>query len=190
MKRISLILPLLVLLLTFTMAYAAPSVPMSTCEIPAIPGAPAAPQVVRAVQSGDTVSITFDRALPRESLLEFIALDSEYRVQSVRYSAQDNAYTTQSLPRSGQWLRIDLAWVQGSENATARYNMGGGLVQTSRFDSAFNEFVYDAEGVFMEFRDADSGVWTRFDASGSTVRYSYEAQGMRVWFDLAEVTSQ
>ena len=185
MKRIPLILTLLALLLTLTMAQATPSVPLSTREIPSIPSAPAAPQVVCSVQNGGTLTVAFDRALPRESLLEFIALDGDYRENAVRYAAQDGLYTTQGLPNGGQWLRIDLAWVQGGENATACYNIGGGLTQTSRFDGRYNEFVYDSEGVFMEFRDADSGVWTRFDPDGSAVRYSYETQGMRVWFDMA-----
>lgn len=183
MKRIPLILTLLVLLLALP-AHAAASVPLSTGDIPPIPGAPDVPQVVRAVQNGDTVSITFDRALPREHLLEFIALDGSYRETSVRYSADGDAYATQPLPDGGQWLRIELAWVSGDVNAAVRYNMGGGLVQMSRFDDAFNEFVYDAEGTFTEFRDAKSGVWTRFDPAGNAVRYAYEAQGMRVWFDF------
>lgn len=185
MKRITLLITLFALLLTVPTAFAATRVPLSTAEIPSIPAAPAAPQVVRAVQSGATVSVTFDRNLPNESLLEFIALDSSCRETSVRYSSEEGAYTTQALPSGGQWLRIDLAWVSGGENAAARYNMGGGRVQMSRFDSAYNEFVYDSEGVFMEFRDAASGVWTRFDPDGNAVRYSYASQGMRVWFDFA-----
>ena len=184
MKRISLILTLLVLLLACTAAQAATAVPMSKGEIPPVPAAPSAPQVVRSVQSGGTLSVTFDRALPRESLVEFMALDSSCRELSIRYSVDGGAYVTQSLPAGGQWLRIEIAWVSGSDNATARYSIGGGLVQTSRFDSRFNEFVYDARGAFTEFRDAATGVWTRFDASGSTSCYSYESQGMRVWFDL------
>lgn len=185
MKRIPPILLVLALLLTFSAAHAATSVPLSTADIPSIPSAPAAPQVVRCVQSGDSVSVTFDRALPSESLLAFIALDGGYGETSVRYSADGNTYTTQSLPSGGQWLRIDLAWVSGGVNATARYNIGGGRVQMSRFDGSYHEYVYDSEGVFMEFRDAGSGVWTRFDPEGQAVRYSYESQGMRVWFDFA-----
>ena len=185
MKRIALVLMLLTLVLLALPAMAATAVPLSTGEIPAIPAAPQAPQVVRAVQAGASVSITFDRDLPREMLLDFVALDGSGRETSVRYAADGRAFTTQDLPSGGQWLRIDLAWVQGGENATARYNMGGGLTQTTRFDGAYNEFVYDAQGAFQEFRDEKSGVWTRFDESGNAVRYGYEAQGMRVWFDLA-----
>lgn len=185
MKRNLLICVLLILLLAVSAASAAAPVPLSTAEIPAVPAAPAAPQAVRAVQSGGVVSLTLDRELPREHLLEFLALDEGCRVVSVRYAQEDRTFTTQNLPQGGQWLRIELAWVSGSENASARYNMGGGLIQTSCFDGQYNEFVYDAEGVFTEFRDARSGVWTRFDADGSAVRYSYESQGMRVWFDLA-----
>ena len=184
MKRVLLALALM-LLLTIPTAFAAASVPLSAADVPAIPAAPDAPQVVRAVHSGLTVSITFDRDLPKEHLLDFVALDSACRETSVRYAQDGSAFTTQSLPSGGQWLRIDLAWVFGGENATACYNMGGGLVQTSRFDRDFNEFVFDAQGVFTEFRDEGSGVWTRFDEAGNATRYSYESQGMRVWFDLA-----
>ena len=185
MKRILFICTLLALLLTATAALAASPVPMSTRDIPAIPAAPDAPRTVRAVQSGSTASVTFDRALPRESLLDFIALDGDYREVAVRYAADGSGFTTESLPYGGQWLRIDLAWVEGDVNATARYNMSGGLTQSTRFDGEFNEFVYDAEGAFTEYRDEKSGVWTRFDANGSAVLYSYEKDGMRVWFDLA-----
>lgn len=186
MKRTMFILvALLALLLAVPAAQAATAVPLSAAEIPAVPAAPDAPQAVRAVQNGDAVSITFDRELPREMLLSFIALDGSGRETSVRYGQEGNAFTTQSLPSGGQWLRIELAWVHGDVNATARYNMGGGLTQLTRFDGSWNEFVYDAEGAFTEFRDASSGVWTRFDASGNATLYSYESQGMRVWFDLA-----
>lgn len=184
MKRVILALALM-LLLTIPSAFAATSVPLSAADIPAIPAAPDAPQVVRAVQSGLTVSITFDRDLPKEHLLDFVALDSACRETSVHYAQDGSTFTTQSLPSGGQWLRIDLAWVFGGENATARYNMGGGLVRTSCFDRDFNEFVFDAQGVFTEFRDERSGVWTRFDEAGNATCYSYESQGMRVWFDLA-----
>ncbi len=185
MKRPILILTLLTLLLTIPAALAASPVPMSTAEIPGVPAAPAAPKVVRAVQEGGTVSVTFDRELPGEALLSFIALDGQGRETSVRYAQDGRAYTTQGLPTGGQWLRIELAWVAGNVNAAARYNMGGGLTQVIRFDGRYNAFVYGADGAFSEFRDADTGVWTRFDASGNATCYSYEAQGMRVWFDLA-----
>ena len=186
MKRIiPAIILTLALLLSMTAAHAATSVPMTTREIPAIPAAPEAPQVVRAVQSGASVSVTFDRDLPAESLVAFIALDAAGREDSVRYIRDGRAYTTSALPSGGQWLRIELAWVQGGVNATALYNMGGGMTQVTRFDGSYNEFVYDAEGAFVEYRDDASGVWTRFDASGNASVYSYESQGMRVWFDLA-----
>lgn len=185
MKRMSLILILLALVAFAVPALAATAVPLSTAEIPAIPAAPVAPQVVRAVQSGSAIAITFDRDLPREMLLEFVAIDGSGREVSVRYSQEGRAFTTEALPSGGQWMRIDLAWVESGVNATARYNIGGGLTQISRFDGRYNEYVYGADGVFAEFRDEASGVWTRFDASGNAAVYSYEAQGMRVWFDLA-----
>ena len=184
MKRLLLLFVVLVLL-TALPALAATAVPLSLGEIPAIPDAPEAPRVVRAVLSGDTASVTFDRDLPAESLVAFIALDAAGREDSVPYTRDGRAYTTSALPSGGQWLRIELAWVHGGVNATARYNMGGGLTQVTRFDGSYNEFVYSAEGVFTEYRDDASGVWTRFDASGNATVYGYEAQGMRVWFDLA-----
>ncbi len=185
MKRVCLILTLLVLILACPAALADSPVPLSLAEIPQLPQAPEAPQVVRAVLNGSVASFTFDGELPRESLIEFVALNGSGHEIAVRYTQQGSAYTTEALPEGGQWLRIDLAWVDDLVNATARYNMGGGLVQVSCFDARFNEFVFNAEGVFTEFRNAANGVWTRFDAAGNAVRYSYEAQGMRVWFDLA-----
>ena len=161
MKRIAVILLTLALLLAATTALAATPVPMSTAEIPAIPAAPAAPRVVRAVQSGATASITFDRDLPREMLLEFVALNGQGRETAVRYG----------------------------QEGRARYNIAGGLTQLTRFDEDFNEFVYTADGAFSEFRDENSGVWTRFDENGAAALYSYEAQGMRVWFDMAATSA-
>lgn len=185
MKRILLALALLLALtLTAAGSLAAAAVPLSTGQIPAIPDAPAAPQVVRAVQDGSSVSITFAGALPAESRLDFIALDGSGRETSVRYAQEADAYAAQPLPSGGQWLRIELAWVSGDVSAAAEYNMGGGVNRLFRFEGS-NAFVYDAAGAFVEFRDGDSGVWTRFDASGNTTCYSYEVQGMRVWFDLA-----
>lgn len=172
------------LLLTIPTALAA-SVPESRADIPSIPAAPAAPQIIRSVQSGDALQIAFDRALPAEKLLSFIALDGSGRETGVRYREENGVFTTHALPSGGQWLRVELAWVAGGVNATARYNIGGALAQMTRFDGAYNEFVYDSTGEFMEFRDAGSGIWTRFDAEGNAVRYSYADGGLRVWFDFA-----
>ena len=101
MKRLALVLMAVVLLLAAP-ALAATPVPMSTAEIPVIPAAPAAPRVVRAVQSGATASITFDRDLPREMLLNFVALDGQGRETAVRYGQEGRAYTTQELPVDGK----------------------------------------------------------------------------------------
>lgn len=185
MKRVFLMMMALLVLLTAVPARAETAVPLSTGEIPAIPDAPAPPQVIRSVQSGGTLTVAFDRELPRESLLSFLALDSGYRTVSVHYTLADGLYTAQPLPEGGQWLRMELAWVAGGVNAAAQYNTGGGLTRLSRFDGDDNEFLYDAAGAFTEFRDAASGVWTRFDTAGNAALYSYETQGMRVWFDLA-----
>lgn len=185
MKKALMVLFLLMAAFLAVPALAATSVPLSVREIPAVPPAPAAPQVIRAVQNGATLSVTFDRELPRESRLAFIALDGEGREDSVRYAREGGAFTTAALPDGGQWLRIELAWVAEDVNATACYNVGGGLTQVTRFDGSYNEFVYGADGAFIEYRDDATGVWTRFDASGNAMVYSYEAQDMRVWFDLA-----
>lgn len=186
MKRILFICTLLALLLT-TSAALAYDLPVSHAGSLAVPDAPTAPQVIHSQQLGDGLLITFDRTLPQERLLEFLALDADLRVAAVPYDYDDarNMAITTVLPAGAEWLRIELAWVSGGENATARYNIGGGLVQSSCFDAAFNEYVYDSTGVFMEFRDVASGIWTRFDQDGNAVRYSYEKDGMRVWFDLA-----
>lgn len=184
MKRILLLVPILLVLL-LTSAQAAGNVPLSASDIPAVPAAPDYPHIVRAVQSGEIVSVTFDRDLPRESLVDFVALDGMGCQVSVRYAQDGRTYTTQALPMGGQWLRIDVAWVDGNVNAHASFDMSGGLTELALTGSGWSEFVYNANGSFTEYRDGQSGVWTQFDEKGNTVRYSYEAQGMRVWFDLA-----
>lgn len=184
MKKI-LLAALAALLLMMTAALAE-TVPLTKAEIPSVPGAPNPPKIVLSQQTEAGLTVVFDRALPPEHLLSFVAMGGDYRETTVCHAAGGDGctFTAEALPRGGEWLRIDLAWV-GGENATARYSIGGGLVHMTCFDGAYNEYVYDSMGVFMEFRDAKSGVWTRFDPDGNTVRYSYEDQGMRVWFDLA-----
>ncbi|MBQ8201427.1 MAG: hypothetical protein IJZ74_06640 [Clostridia bacterium] len=186
MKRFAMFIALLALLMTASAACAA-SVPQSVLELPAIPAAPDAPGIIRCVQSGDAVSIRFDRTLPAEHMLSFLALDASYRTQSIRYAMDDErtAAQTQALPSGGAWLRIELAWVEGRDNASAVYNMAGGLVSRTQYDGSYNGYVFDTAGTLTEYQDEASGVWTRFSESGKTTCYSYETDGMRVWFDLA-----
>lgn len=185
MKKCLFLLILLALLLGCSAALAAGTVPLNASETAPIPAAPAAPAIVRCVQSGGTVTIRFDRALPREHMLSFLALDGDYRVQSVRYGTQGSDFVTEALPSGGQWLRIELAWVDGQDNASAVYNMAGGLMNRTQYDGSYNAYVFNAAGALTEYRDEASGVWTRFNEAGGAYCYSYESQGMRVWFDLA-----
>ncbi len=175
----------LLALLCIPAALAESPVPLTTREVAPIPAMPDAPAIVRCVQSGDTVSLRFDRALPAEHMLSFLALDDSYRVQSVRYVANGSDFVTESLPADGAWLRIELAWVAGGDNALAQYSMSGRLTSVTQFDDRYNGYVFSSAGAFTEHQNEQTGVYTRFSESGEATCYSYMANGMRVWFDLA-----
>lgn len=181
---------LLTLILCLTAASALADVPRSTSVLPAMPGMPDCPQIVRVQKSSAGMTVTLDRPLPAESLVTFLAIDNGCRKADVN-AALDGltysvTYSAAGLPKGGQWLGMEIAWVQGGVNAVARYNVNGGLESVTRFDKHLNEYVYNSEGVFYEYADSVSDIRARFDTRGRLTCYGYEARrNMIVWFDLA-----
>ena len=184
MKKLLCLSLALVLCLMSCTAFAA-KVPMTSTNLPAMPRCPAAPQIIRVQQIDDALILTLDQALPSESLVTALGLDSELRIVSVNAApGADNTYSAAGLPAGGQWNGVEIAWVSGDVNALARYDVGGGLVSTTCFDKDFNEYIYDYNGKFVEFAYASTGVRARFDDSGKMTSYGYEAlKNTIVWFN-------
>ena len=185
MKKLSLLVLTLVLCLMTATALAA-DVPSSTSKLPDMPAMPESPQIVRVQKNGDTLTITLDRALPAESLVTMRGVGADGRKAEINAQpGEGNVYTAAGLPEGGQWLGVDIAWVDGDVNAVAHYNHAGGLDRVTRFDSHLNEYVYNSEGVFYEFANSVSDIRARFDSRGSLVSYGYVAMAnTTVWFNL------
>ena len=185
-KLFSLFLALLICL-SATAAFAA-DVPRSASKLPEWYTAPASPQIIRVQKSGDTVTITLDRELPRESLVTAKGLDEKYRTVAINGDPQPgNVYTMSGLPEGGQWTGFEISWVDTEKaiNALAKYNVAGGLVNVTRFDKFFNEYVFDNEGIFCEFGNPNDEIRARYNPRGELTCYAYEAiNNTYVWFDL------
>ena len=185
-KLFSLFLALLICL-SATAAFAA-DVPRSASKLPEWYTAPASPQIIRVQKSGDTVTITLDRELPRESLVTAKGLDEKYRTVAINGDPQPgNVYTMSGLPEGGQWTGFEIAWVDPEKNinALAKYNAAGGLVNVTRFDKFFNEYVFDNECIFCEFGNPNDEIRARYNPRGELTCYAYEAiNNTYVWFDL------
>ena len=166
-KLFSLFLALLICL-SATAAFAA-DVPRSASKLPEWYTAPASPQIIRVQKSEDTVTITLDRELPRESLVTAKGLDEKYRTVAINGDPQPgNVYTMSGLPEGGQWTGFEIAWVDPEKNinALARYNAAGGLVNVTRFDKFFNEYVFNNEGIFCEFGNPNDEIRARYNPRG------------------------
>ena len=185
-KLFSLFLALLICM-SATAAFAA-DVPRSASKLPEWYTAPASPQIIRVQKSEDTVTITLDRELPRESLVTAKGLDEKYRTVAINGDPQPgNVYTMSGLPEGGQWTGFEIAWVDTEKaiNALAKYNAAGGLVNVTRFDKFFNEYVFDNEGIFCEFGNPNDEIRARYNPRGELTCYAYEAiNNTYVWFDL------
>ena len=185
-KLFSLFLALLICL-SATAAFAA-DVPRSASKLPEWYTAPDSPQIIRVQKSEDTVTITLDRELPRESLVTAKGLDEKYRTVAINGDPQPgNVYTISGLPEGGQWTGFEIAWVDPEKNinALAKYNAAGGLVNVTRFDKFFNEYVFDNEGIFCEFGNPNDEIRARYNPRGELTCYAYEAiNNTYVWFDL------
>ncbi len=175
----------LAMLLFALPALAEKYVPASTSKLPDMLSAPDAPQIIRVQKSGDSVAITLDRELPRESLVTALGRDYNHQLANISMDPGGRVYTASGLPAGGYWMGFEIAWVDGNVNALARYNSAGGLEETVRYDSAFNEYIHDNDGQFCEFAYEGSGVRARFDSRGMLTSYGYKAvRNAVVWFSL------
>lgn len=180
---------LLVLLLCATALSAlATDVPRSSANLPAYVSAPESPQIIRVQKDGDMLTITLDRELPKESLVAGLAVDDKYRIATtVTTPVSGTVYALSGLPAGGQWTGFEIAWVDTEKdvNALARYNEAGGLVSVTRFDEAYNAYLFDSAGVFYEYADAAGSIRARYNATGELTCYGYDAYANTyVWFDL------
>ncbi len=161
-------------------------VPPSTSKLPDMLSMPETPQIVRVQKQGSALTITVDRALPSDALVMFLAVDADCR--NVHLMANDNGdrtYSADGLPSGGQWLGMDIAWTDGYVNAVAHYNEFGGLARVTRYDNELNAYIYDEDGKFFMFGNAQTGVCAKFDTRGVLTSYGYEAaQHLTVWFNL------
>lgn len=187
MKKLFCLFLAMLLWLTASAALAA-DVPRSASKLPEWYTAPASPQIIRVQKEGSSMTLTLDRALPRESLVTATGLEREYRIAAMNAAPiGDRTYTVSSLPEGGQWTGFEIAWVDEEKNvnALAHYNAAGGLVSVTRFDKRFNEYIFDNAGVFYEFGNPNDKIRARYNPQGELTCYAYEAiPHTYVWFDL------
>ena len=181
-KLVCLCCALILCLMTATAL--AVTVPLTSTNLPDMPKAPDAPQIIRVQTEGASITLTLDRALPAESLVTMLGIDADCMIVSINAApGGDNTHTAIGLPDGGEWTGVEIAWVNGDENALARYNAAGGLESVTVYDKDFNEYLFDSEGVFFEFGNASTSVRARFDFSGVMTRYGYKAfRNTIVWF--------
>lgn len=163
------------------------SVPRSTSQLPDLPRAAEAPEIIRLQKDEGTLTLTLDRTLPEDALVTAYGLDADWHALScAALPGEGNTYTAADLPADSLWTAFEIAWVDASGKALARYNNAGGLETVSAFDRAGNEYRYDYAGRFIIYADASTGVQVRFDGTGKLLSYGYEAlDNTTVWFTSA-----
>ncbi len=178
----------LALMLFALPALAEKYVPTSSGKLPDRLSYPDSPVLLRVQREGDAVTLTLDRELPEESLVTALGRDPDcllFSVNLMPVEGETMVYTAAGLPEGGWWTGFEVAWVKDGVNAVARYNEAGDREITTRFDSKYNEYIFDNDGRFVEFVYADSGVRAVFDTRGRLVRYGYEAaRNTVVWFTV------
>ena len=159
-------------------------VPKSSGSLPDIPAMPECPEIIRVQKAGDAVTLTLSAPLPDDAFVVALGLDGEtMRYVTLAEPGADNTCTASGLPQGGEWTGFDITWNLGKGNAVAHYNAAGGLKNVSCFDADFNEYVFDNDGYFFEFADADTSVRARFNTRGVMTSYGYEAfPSTTVWF--------
>lgn len=182
-KLLSMVLALFCLMTT--VAFAA-DVPRTTSNLPNMFRAPDAPEIIRVQKDESSVTITLDRELPAEALVTVLAVDEDCRIANINaVPGESNTHTAIGLPEGGQWMGYEIAWVDGSINALAKYNVSGGLESVTRFDKFLHEYVFDNKGQFYEFGDHFEPIRARFNGSGDLICYGYKAYpNTYVWFNL------
>lgn len=159
-------------------------VPKSSGSLPDIPAMPECPEIIRVQKAGDAVTLTLSAPLPDDAFVVALGLDGEtMRYVTLAEPGAGNTCTASGLPQGGEWTGFDITWNPGVGNAVAHYNAAGGLKNVSCFDADFNEYVFDNDGYFFEFADADNSVRARFNTRGVMTSYGYEAfPSTTVWF--------
>lgn len=159
-------------------------VPKSSGSLPDIPTMPECPEIIRVQKAGDAVTLTLSDPLSNDAFIVALGLDGEYmRYVTLAEPGAGNTCTASGLPQGGEWTGFDITWNPGVGNAVAHYNAAGGLKNVSCFDADFNEYVFDNDGYFFEFADADNSVRARFNTRGVMTSYGYEAfPSTTVWF--------
>lgn len=161
-------------------------VPKSSGSLPDMPAMPECPEIVRVQTTEDSVTITLTQPLPDNAQVTAWLRDADYCHYFYFAEPGDgNTYTaTAPVPMPGdEWMNFDIFWYSGNVRAEAHYNAAGGLKNVSCYDADFNEYVFDNDGYFFEFADAESGVRARFNTRGVMTSYGYEAfPSTTVWF--------
>lgn len=183
-KLLCLTLALLMCLASFPAL--ALSIPASTSSLPDVLSMPDCPEIIRVQKDDASVTITLDRALPDNAQVTAWLRSADHcHYFYFAESGDGNTYTaTAPVPTPGdEWESFDIFWHSSNVNAVAHYNTAGGLESVTRYDDAFNEYVFDNDGYFCEFAYADNSVRARFDTRGRLLRYGYEAfRSTTVWF--------
>lgn len=179
----------LAMLLCLSLAAAEVYVPTSSTRLPDMLSAPECPEIIRGQKTADSVTITLANPLPDTAQVIAWLRDAELRHYFYFAEPSDgNTYTaTAPVPMPGdEWECFDIRWHTGAVNAVAHYNAAGGLECVTRYDSRWNEYIFDNEGRFCEFAYADDSVRVRFNTRGVMTSYGYEAfRSMIVWFTEA-----
>ena len=161
-------------------------VPKSSGSLPDIPTMPECPEIIRVQTTEDSVTITLTQPLPDNAQVTAWLRDADYCHYFYFAEPGDgNTYTaTAPVPMPGdEWMNFDISWYSGNVRAEAHYNAAGGLKNVSCYDADFNEYVFDNDGYFFEFADADNSVRARFNTRGVMTSYGYEAfPSTTVWF--------
>ena len=183
MKKLICLCAAILLCLSTAMA-ASLYVPKSSGSLPDIPMMPECPEIIRVQKAGDAVTLTLSAPLPDDAFVVALGLDGEtMRYVTLAEPGAGNTCTASGLPQGGEWTGFDITWNPGEGNAVAHYNAAGGLKNVSCFDADFNEYVFDNDGYFFEFADADNSVRARFNTRGVMTSYGYEAfPSTTVWF--------
>ena len=180
---------LLAVLICLSLAAAEVYVPTSSTRLPDMLSAPECPEIIRVQKTADSVTITLANPLPDNAQVTAWLRDADHCHYFYFAEPGDgNTYTaTAPVPMSGdEWERFDISWHSGNVNAEAHYNAAGGLESVTRYDSNYNEYIFDNDLRFCEFAYEKSGVRVRFNTRGVMTSYGYEAfRNMTVWFTEA-----
>ena len=187
MKKLFCMLLATLMLLSF--ASAEKYVPTSSTKLPDMLSAPECPEIIRVQKTADAVTVTLAEPLPENGQVIAWLRDADYS-HYFYFAEPGEGYTYTAVapvPAAGDiWESFDISWHAGNVNAEAHYNAAGGLESVTRYDSDWNEYIFDSNGRFCEFAYDKSGVRVRFNTRGVMTSYGHEAyRNMVVWFTEA-----